>query len=66
MLGRLTDDATAWRLLDALATEDLSPDYQQAVGYVRGWCARDAEQCRSQLQDAWKRFEALQPWWKSL
>jgi triphosphatase len=65
LLGRLNDDATAWRLLDTLATEDSSTDYQQAVGFLRGWCARDGEECCSRLEDAWKRFDDLQPWWKS-
>jgi triphosphatase len=65
LLGRLNDDATAWKLLDALATEDSSTDYQQAVGFLRGWCARDGEQCCSRLEEAWKRFDELQPWWGS-
>ena len=65
LLGRLNDDATAWKLLDALATEDSSTDYQQAVGFLRGWCARDGEQCCNRLEDAWKRFDELQPWWRS-
>jgi len=65
LLGRLNDDATAWKLLDALATEDSSTDYQQAVGFLRGWCARDGEQCCSRLEDAWKRFDVLQPLWGS-
>lgn len=65
LLGRLNDDATAWKLLDTLATEDSSTDYQQAVGFLRGWCARDGEQCCSRLKDAWKRFDDLQPWGKS-
>ena len=62
LLGRLNDDATAWKLLDALATEDSSMDYQQAIGFLRGWCARDGEQCRNRLDDAWKRFDELPPW----
>lgn len=65
LLGRLNDDATAWKLLDALATEDSSTDYQQAVGFLRGWCARDGEQCCNRLEDACKRFDELQPWWRS-
>jgi inorganic triphosphatase YgiF len=65
LLGRLNDDATAWKLLDALVTEDSSMDYQQAVGFVRGWCVRDGEQCCSGLEDAWKRFDELQRWWRS-
>lgn len=62
LLGRLNDDAAAWKLLDTLATEDSSTDYQQAVGFLRGWCARDGEQCCSRLEDAWKRFDESQPW----
>ncbi|MBI3527731.1 MAG: CHAD domain-containing protein [Betaproteobacteria bacterium] len=65
-LGQLNDDATAWKLLDALAAEDSSTDYQQAVGFLRGWCARDGEQCHDQLEDIWKRFDELHPWWESL
>ena len=65
LLGRLNDDATAWRLLGALATEESSPDYQQGVGFLRGWCARDGEECRKQLEAAWKRFDELQPRWTS-
>jgi inorganic triphosphatase YgiF len=65
LLGRLNDDATAWRLLDTLAAEDSSADYQQAVGFLRGWCARDGEQCCNQLEDVWKRFDELHPWWES-
>lgn len=66
LLGRLNDDATAWRLLDTLATEDSSADYQQTVGFLRGWCARDGEQCCGRLDDVWKRFDELRPWWKAL
>ena len=66
LLGQLNDDATAWKLLDTLATEDSTTDYQQAVGFLRGWCARDGEQCRSQLDDVWRRLDALHPWWRSL
>ena len=66
VLGQLNDDATAWRLLDNLAAQDPSSDYQQAVGFLRGWCARDGEQCLSQLQDVWKHFAELPPWWRSL
>jgi CHAD domain-containing protein len=62
-LGRINDDATAWRLLDALAAENTSIDYQQAVGFVRGWSARDAQQVRDQLAGAWARFAQAKPWW---
>ena len=65
LLGRLIDDATAWKLLDTLAAADPSADYQQAVGYVRGWCARDGEQCRGKLEEAWHGFLECKPWWKS-
>ena len=65
LLGRFNDDATAWKLLDALADGDPAADYQQAVGYVRGWCARDGEQCRGQLEGAWHGFLERKPWWKS-
>ena len=64
LLGQLNDDATAWSLLDTLAVEESSAQYQQAVGFLRGWCARDGEQCRNQLEAAWKRVEELHPWWK--
>jgi CHAD domain-containing protein len=63
-LGRLNDDATAWKLLDALAVQNAEPDYQQAVGFVRGWSAQDAERCREGLADAWKRFARLKPAWR--
>jgi len=56
LLGRLNDDAVAWTLLDRLARADTSTDYQQAVGYLRGWCARDAVECRSRVEPAWKKF----------
>ena len=65
LLGRLNDDATAWKLLDTLAAADPAADYQQAVGFVRGWCARDGEQCRSLLEDAWKRFLKQKSWWRT-
>ena len=65
LLGRINDDATAWKLLDGLASEDASMDYQQAVGFLRGWCAHDAQQCCNRLQAAWKRFDESQPWRKS-
>lgn len=65
LLGRLNDDATAWRLLERLSSADSSTDYQQAIGFLRGWCASDGQLCRNQLEDAWRRFEELQPWWKS-
>jgi len=63
LLGRLNDDAVAWKLLDTMAAGDAATDYQQAVGYVRGWCARDGEQCLSLLEDAWKKFLKHKPWW---
>jgi triphosphatase len=65
LLGRLNDDAVAWRLLDALATAAPEADYQQAVGYVRGWCARDGELCRGLLEESWKKFLRHKPWWRS-
>lgn len=64
MLGRLNDDATSWKLLDTLAVKDLSAEFQQAVGFVRGWSARDGEQCRGGLEAAWKRFGKIERWWK--
>ncbi len=66
LLGRLNDDVTAWNLLDTLAAEDSTTDYQQAVGFLRGWCARDGEQCRIQLEEVWKRFGDLPQWWRSI
>ena len=65
LLGRLNDDVTAWKLLDDLASEDASMDYQQAVGFVRGWCAHDVQQCCNRLHAAWKQFDESQPWRKS-
>jgi CHAD domain-containing protein len=64
LLGRLNDDATAWKLLDALAVADRAAEYQQAVGFMRGWTARDGEQCRGRLGEAWKRFGKLGRWWR--
>ncbi|MEO8157392.1 MAG: CHAD domain-containing protein, partial [Betaproteobacteria bacterium] len=64
LLGRLNDDAVAWRLLDTLATADASADYQQAIGYERGWCARDGELCRGMLEQAWKTFGKHKAWWR--
>ena len=63
LLGRLNDDAVAWKLLDTMAAGDAATDYQQAIGYVRGWCARDGEQCLGLLEDAWKKFLRHKPWW---
>jgi len=56
LLGRLNDDVTACTVLDKLAAADASPPYQQAVGYLRGWCAHDAEDCRALIAAAWKKF----------
>lgn len=64
LLGRLNDDAVAWKLLDTLTAGDAATEYQQAVGYVRGWCARDGEQCLSLLEGAWKMFLKHKPWWR--
>lgn len=64
LLGRLNDAATAWKLLDALAVEEAASDFQQAVGFVRGWTARDGEQCRDELPAAWKKFRKLETWWE--
>ena len=63
LLGKLNDNAVAWRLLDTLGAGESSPTYQQAVGYVRGWSAAEAERCRNQLPEAWKQFMKTQPWW---
>jgi inorganic triphosphatase YgiF len=63
LLGRFNDNALAWRLLDTLGTEESSPAYQQAIGYVRGWGAAEAERCCNQLPGAWKKFIKTQPWW---
>lgn len=64
LLGHLNDDATAWKLLDALAVENQSAEYQQAVGFMRGWTARDGEHCCGRLVEAWKRFGKLERWWR--
>lgn len=63
LLGTLNDNAVAWRLLDTLGAEESTPAYQQAVGYVRGWSAAEAERCHDQLPEAWKQFMKAQPWW---
>lgn len=63
-LGRFNDGATAWKLLDALAVQNVNPEFQQAVGYVRGWTAMDAEQCRAGLAGAWKQFIRVKPAWR--
>ena len=62
LLGRFNDNALAWRRLDTLGAEEWSPAYQQAIGYVRGWSAAEAERCCNQLADAWKKFMKTQPW----
>jgi hypothetical protein len=31
---------------------------------MRGWTARDGEQCRGRLGEAWKRFGKLDRWWR--
>lgn len=64
LLGRLNDAATAWKLLDTLAVEDPTAEFQQAIGYVRGWTARDGERCREELAEAWKDFDKLDRWWR--
>jgi triphosphatase len=66
LLGKLNDDITAWQLLDTLAAEESTTDYQQAVGFLRGWCARDAEHCCEQLEAVWERCDELPPWWEAL
>jgi inorganic triphosphatase YgiF len=63
-LGGFNDAATAWKLLDALAAESPEPTFQQAVGYVRGWTAREAECRRRELPAAWKHFIRLKPAWR--
>ncbi|HWA13258.1 MAG TPA: CHAD domain-containing protein [Burkholderiales bacterium] len=63
-LGGFNDAATAWKLLDALAVESHEAAYQQAVGYVRGWTAREAQRRRRELPAAWKRFIRLKPGWR--
>ncbi|HEY5929346.1 MAG TPA: hypothetical protein VIU02_03455, partial [Burkholderiales bacterium] len=63
-LGHLNDGATSWKLLDTLAVKDPAAEFQQAVGFVRGWIARDGEQRRSGLEDAWKGFGRMDRWWK--
>ncbi len=63
LLGKLNDNAVAWRLLDALGAEKSSPSFQQAVGYIRGWSAAEVERCCGQLAAAWKQFMKSQPWW---
>ncbi len=64
LLGRLNDDAVTWKLLDTLATMNAQAQYQQAVGYVRGWCARDAELCCEMLKPSWQDFRKHKAWWK--
>lgn len=64
LLGKFNDDAVAWNLLDALAGKDSSIDYQQGVGFVRGWCVRDAQLLRSQINRAWERFGHSKAWRK--
>jgi inorganic triphosphatase YgiF len=57
LLGRINDDVTAWKLLDALAVESADTAFQQAIGYVRGWTAADAWACRGKLRKAWKQLK---------
>lgn len=64
LLGHLNDNATTWKLLDSLAVDDPAAEFQQAVGFMRGWTARDGEQCRSRLDEAWKRFGKLGRRWR--
>lgn len=63
LLGRINDDVNAWALLDRLAVERTAPDYQQAVGYLRGHGACDARQFLDQLPKAWTRFRQARTWW---
>ncbi len=62
LLGKFNDDAVAWNLLDELAQEDSSINYQQGVGFVRGWCAHEAQLLHGQIEDAWKRFGHSKAW----
>ena len=64
LLGKFNDDTVAWNLLDALARKDSSIDYQQGVGFVRGWCARDAQLLHRKINRAWERFGHSKAWRK--
>ena len=56
LLGQINDAATAGPLLDNIAGPDPSPAFQQAVGFARGWMARDTASNMKALAKTWKAF----------
>lgn len=62
LLGSINDAVNAWALLDRLEAGNAAADYQQAVGYLRGYAACDARQHLAQLPEAWADFEQLRRW----
>jgi inorganic triphosphatase YgiF len=62
LLGALNDVATAEQIALALRDDQHDNDLE-GLGLLRGWCAARAQDSRTRLPKAWKRFEACDKFW---
>jgi inorganic triphosphatase YgiF len=62
LLGTLNDVATAERIARALR-DDGNGEHLEGLGLLRGWCASRAQDSRTRLSKAWKRFEECEKFW---
>jgi len=62
LLGMLNDVATAEQIARAMRDDGHDNDLE-GLGLLRGWCAARAQDSRTGLPKAWKRFEACDPFW---
>jgi len=62
LLGTLNDVATADRIARALRDDGKGTDLE-GLGLLRGWCAARAQDSRTRLPKAWKRFERCKKFW---
>ena len=63
ILGAHNDAAGAQSLLDALGAR-AEADTAFAAGVVLGWCKSNAEIAETELDEAWRRFKRLDPFWR--
>ncbi len=63
IFGAHNDAAGAQSLLDALGAR-AEADTAFAAGVVLGWCERHAEIAETELDEAWRRFKRLDPFWR--
>lgn len=63
-LGVDNDVSTTAHLLQAIGTSSRSPEVHRALGLVAGWQGRDRLEAMKSLNDRWKAFRNIDPFWQ--